>query len=136
MKPRGALIVDELFALLRHELSSVADRADISQNVVELRGAATCLIYVHGRANAPYRWGVTNNVLTRLRRQKLPWFVVLLHDGAQTGYVLSAAEVAHCTESVWPLGADGDYKPAVGSYLALGTHFLSLGAFLEYVRAS
>jgi hypothetical protein len=89
-----------------------------------------CLLYVKGRSGAPYRWGVTANVIARLRGQTLPWNIVLLYESKDTGYFLTSGDVLHCIQSVWPLGADGDYKVATGSYLSRAAPFSSFPALL------
>ncbi len=109
--------------------------AGVSHNVWRVTGAlasrhVNCLLYVKGRAEAPYRWGVTANVVARLQGQTLPWNTVLLYEKRDTGYFLTSGDVLHCIRSVWPLGADGDYKPATGSYLSRASHFSSFSALL------
>src|SRR2546425_764211 len=98
-----------------------ATSTGVSQNVWRATGTIgsrrlDSLLYVKGRAESPYRWGVTANVVARLRGQSVPWNTVLLYESKDMGYFLSSAYVLRCIKGVWPLGADGDYKPAVGSY--------------------
>ncbi len=107
----------------------------VSRNVWKVTGAlgsrqVNCLLYVKGRGEAPYRWGVTANVIARLSAQTLQWNTVLLYESKDTGYFLTSANVLHCIQSVGPLGADGDYKPAPGSYLNTATPFSSFPALL------
>lgn len=107
--------------------------SSISRNVVDVSGRLDCLAYVKGRGEAPYRWGVTANVISRLRRQPRRWFVVLLYELADTGYFLTPKQVSHNIVYVWPLGKDGDYKPSSGTYLATSTQFFSFKEFLMEV---
>lgn len=108
----------------------------LSRNVVDVTGRINCLLYVKGRGAAPYRWGVTANVVTGLYRQSRQWFVVLLHETAATGYLLTPRQVAHNIANVWPLAKDGDYKPSPGTYLEASTTFSSFKEFLCKVRAA
>ncbi len=131
----GAQIVADFVSALRKVTGLSVARSGISQNVWELDGSAQCLVYVKGRAAAPYRWGVTANVLERLKRDKRKWFTVLLYERKDTGYLLSAADVLYYATNVWPLGADGDYKPASGSYLSRNRPFESLSECVRGLHA-
>jgi hypothetical protein len=51
---------------------------------------------------------------------------VLLYESKDTGYLLSSADVLYYMRNVWPLGSDGDYKPASGKYLSRNAPFVSL----------
>jgi hypothetical protein len=64
------------------------------------------------------RWGVTKNVIDRLKNQNLPWYVILLFLSHESGYLLSMGDVNYYIKNVWPLGADGDYKLSEGNYLS------------------
>lgn len=131
----GAQIVAEFVsALVKVPGLSVA-RSGVSQNVWELDGSAQCLLYVKGRGEAPYRWGVTANVVERLKREKRKWFTVLLYESKDTGYLLSSADVLYYIKNVWPLGGDGDYKPASGTYLSRNAPFTSLMECVRGLRA-
>lgn len=130
----GAQIVRNFVSELRKRGFTVAGTG-MSQNVWKVTGTigshqVNCLLYVKGRSEAPYRWGITANVVARLKGQTLPWNTVLLYESKDTGYFLTSADVLHCIRSVWPLAADGDYKPAAGSYLSRATPFTSFSALL------
>ncbi len=130
----GAQIVRNFLSALRASGLTVAP-SGISQNVWRVTGSVDsrhldCLLYVKGRAEAPYRWGVTANVIGRLKGQSRPWKTVLLYERKDTGYLLSSVDTLYCANSVWPLGADGDYKPAAGSYLSRAATFGSINAIL------
>ena len=102
-----------------------------NRSVYEITGKLNCLLYLHYRSSSPYRWGVTANVVAKLREQSKPWAVVLFFDSYEKGYLLTSTDVIYYTEKVWPLANDGDYKPAApGSYLAKNTPFNSLDEFL------
>lgn len=130
----GNTIVREFVERLRKTPGLSVKYSSVSRNVVDVGGRVDCLAYVKGRGEAPYRWGVTANVISRLRRQSRRWFVVLLYESADTGYFLTPKQVGHNITHVWPLGKDGDYKPSSGTYLAASTHFFSFKAFLAEVR--
>ena len=131
----GARIVREFVSALRKRGLTVRT-SGVSQNVWRVTGALDsrkldCLLYAKGRGETPYRWGVTANVVTRLKGQAVPWSTVLLYESKDTGYFLTSADTLYCVRTVWPLGADGDYKPAAGSYLSKATPFTSFHGFLS-----
>src|SRR5437016_1999694 len=85
--------------LTKHGLAVAA--AGMSHNVWKVTGAVasrqvSCLLYVKGRAEAPYRWGVTANVVARLKGQTLSWNTVLLYESRDTGYFLTSGDVLYC----------------------------------------
>lgn len=124
---------DEIVADFTHAVSTQPGfkitRSPISRNVFDLIGPAKCLLYVKARSEGPWRWGVTANVLTRLQAQDKPWAVVLLAGSHDAGFLLSRHDVEFYTRSVWPLGKDGDYKPAKGTYLKRNIPFDTMEAF-------
>ena len=101
-------------------------RTSISRQVFEMTGSKNCLLYVKSRSAHPFKWGVTANVIDRLKNQDLPWFVILLFLSYETGYLLSSNDVKYYIKGVWPLAADGDYKPAEGTYLSKSNPFNSV----------
>ena len=121
----GAQIVADFVSAFGKVAGLSVTRSGISQNVWELDGSVQCLLYVKGRGEAPYRWGVTANVVERLKKQKRKWFTVLLYESKDTGYLLSSTDVLYYIKNVWPLGDDGDYKPASGTYLSRNAPFTS-----------
>jgi hypothetical protein len=131
----GAQIVADFVAALRGVPGVTVARTGLSSNVFELTGPVHCLLYVKGRAETPYRWGVTANVISRLKAQAQDWQVVLLYEAKDSGYLLAAEDVLHYIGRVWPLGADGDYKPAPGSYLSRNSPFKSFATFTRQVGA-
>jgi len=108
--------------------------SSISKNVFRLSGNFESLIYVKGRGEEPHRWGVTKNVVKRLEDQNIPWFVILLFNTPETGYLLSQSDVRSYISSVWPLGSDGDYKTASGSYLSNNAPFHSISIFSDQIE--
>lgn len=107
-----------------------------NRSVYEITGQITCLLSLHYISHSPYRWGVTANVVEKLKEQSKPWAVVLFFDSYEKGYLLPSTDVIYYTENVWPLADDGDYKPAApGSYLSRNTPFNSLDEFLVQLSA-
>ena len=132
----GLQIVADFVSTLGKTRGVTVTRSDISQNVFEVDGRSSCLLYVKGRGEAPYNWGATANIVERLKQQKQRWFMVLLYESRNTGYFLPSADVTHyIMENVWPLALDGDYKPAVGTYLACNKPFASFDEFLSLLDA-
>ena len=107
-----------------------------NRSVYEITGKLNCILSLHYISHPPYRWGVTANVVDKLREQSKPWAVVLFFDSHEKGYLLTSTDVIYYTEKVWPLANDGDYKPAApGSYLAKNKPFYSLDEFLKQLFA-
>jgi len=104
-----------------------------NRSVYELSGKINCLLSLHFISARPYRWGVTANVVDKLKKQDKSWGVVLFFESHSTGYLLSSADVLHyINNSIWPLAGDGDYKPAApGSYLAKNAPFYSIDEFVS-----
>ena len=91
-------------------------------------------MYVKARSAHPIRWGVTKNVIDRLKNQNLPWYVILLFLSHESGYLLSMDDANYYIKNVWPLGADGDYKPSEGSYLSRNRPSNSLLSVMEELK--
>ena len=131
----GAQIVGDFVSDLRKYGLDVAPTG-VSPNVWKVTGSVgshevNCLLYVKGRGQAPYKWGVTANVIDCLTGQTLPWDTVLIYESKHTGYFLTSDDVHYFTQ-----GKDGDYKPAGGSYLDGATQFFSFSAFLELMQGT
>lgn len=134
MSIRAQIVADFISALGRTPGLSIS-RSRVSQNVWQVDGSTQCLLYIKGRGEVPYRWGVTSNVVERLKREQQKWFTVLLYESESTGYLLSSADVLYYIKNVWPLAGDGDYKPASGTYLSRNMPFHSYNEFLRALRA-
>lgn len=106
----------------------------ISRQVFEVDYDRKHLLYVKARSARPVRWGVTANVISRLKGQKLPWCVVLLYFTHESGYLLTSDDVDYYIKNVWPLGADGDYKPSEGSYLRINDPFNSMASMMKELK--
>ena len=133
MQPGTRIVADFVTAIASCGHYSIA-RTQLSQNVYHISGDADLLVYVKGRAGEPYRWGITANIITRLRQQTIKWVVILLYDTKETGYFLPSSDVLYYIQKTWPLGADGDYKPATGSYLRNHQPFNSLEMLFALMR--
>ena len=131
----GTKIVTEFVAALRSLPSATVASTSLSRNVFQLSAHTSCLLYVKGRAEQPHRWGVTANVVSRLQAQSQPWYVILLYESKETGYLLSASDVIYYMNGIWPIGTDGDYKPAPGTYLQRNSPFKSFANFSRLVGA-
>jgi hypothetical protein len=102
----------------------------VGKNIIELSGSINSLIYYKVRSERPFRWGVTYNRIDELELSGRKWFLVLLYESPNTGYLITAQEVNHYL-SIWPLGSDGDYKVSTGSYLQFNQPFISFPTFLH-----
>ena len=123
---KGIQIVSDFVQAINHLTDYTATRTSISRQVFEIASSKNCLFYVKSRSAYPFKWGVTANVIDRLNNQDLPWFVILLFLSHKTGYLLSSNDVSYYIKNVWPLAADGDYKPAERTYLQKNNPFNSL----------
>ena len=123
---KGTRIVSDFIKSINQMNNLSATRTSISKQVFEINDLKNCLIYVKSRSDYPLKWGVTANVIGRLNNQNLPWFVILLFLSHKTGYLLDSNDVDYYIRNVWPLGSDGDYKPAEGTYLDRNMPFSSV----------
>jgi hypothetical protein len=102
----------------------------ISRNIIEILGKIDCLVYFKVRSAEPFRWGVTANRIEELNRSNIKWFIVLLYESPETGYLLSSEDVSRY-RSIWACGRDGDYKVGPGSYLQFNRPFNSFSEFVD-----
>ena len=102
----------------------------MSRNIIELSGSMNCLIYFKVRSEKLYRWGVTKNRIDELKQSDMKWFLVLLYESPNTGYLITARDLNRYL-SIWPRGSDGDYKVAPGSSLQFNIPFHSFSEFLN-----
>ena len=131
---KGSQIVSNFRKAIQNQYGTGLKFTPISRQVFELEGERNCLLYVKARSARPIRWGVTKNVIDRLKNQSLPWFVILLFLSHESGYLLSMDDIEYYIKSVWPLGADGDYKPSEGRYLSRNNPFNSLLSLMEQIK--
>ena len=100
-----------------------------SRNIIELSGSINCLLYFKVRSSYPYRWGVTANRIIELNKSGKKWYLVLLYESTDTGYLITSEEVSRYL-SIWALGRDGDYKVGPGKYLKFNDPFQLFSEFL------
>lgn len=131
MSTKGAQLVSDFIQALNAQNGIMANRTVISRNVFEFNGKGKSLLYVKGRAEHPYRWGVTANVINSLQAQPKNWMVILLFESHEKGYLLNSRDVEYYIHKVWPLGTDGDYKPATGPYLSRN---MALNSMLDFIK--
>ena len=132
---KGTEIVKKFIRALNARNGVSVLHIPISRNVFEYNGENKILLYVKGRAEEPYRWGVTANVINRLRSESKPWVVILLFDTHEKGYLLTSDDTDRYIKDVWPLGSDGDYKPATGSYLGNNSPLYSLDSVINEIES-
>jgi len=130
----GSQIISNFRESIQGEYGKKLKLTSISKQVFELEDERNCLLYVKARSANPKKWGVTKNVIDRLKNQNSPWFVILLFLSHENGYLLSMDDVSFYIKSVWPLGTDGDYKPSEGSYLSRNRPFNSLSSLIEELK--
>jgi hypothetical protein len=131
---KGSQIVSNFKKAMQDKFGIGLKFTPISKQVFKLEGTNKCLLYVKARSAHPIRWGVTRNVINRLKNQDLPWVVILLFLSHESGYFLSSDDVEYYIKNVWPLGSDGDYKPSEGSYLSRNNPFNSISSIVEEIK--
>jgi hypothetical protein len=107
-----------------------------THNIVELSGQIDCLIYIHIRSEEPYRWGVTKTRVEELAKLQKKWFVVLLFETPEEGYLLTANDVRrYINENLWPLGKNeknkNEYKVQPGKSLKYHKPFKTFQEFMN-----
>jgi hypothetical protein len=130
---RGTQLVTNFLKELNTLQGINVSKSSISRNVFKFRYHNKSLLYIKGRAQKPYRWGVTANVIDRLHEQPIKWYVILLFESHEKGYLLNSQDVDYYIKNVWPLGQDGDYKPATGSYLSKNSAIYSIKEFIKII---
>lgn len=128
---KGIKIVNDFVYALNALNGITINQTIISRNVFELKSTVNYLLYIKGRAAQPYRWGITANVVDKLKSQHKNWCVILLFDSCNKGYLLTPQDVEFYIQNVWPLGRDGDYKPATGSYLSMNVALHSINEIIK-----
>lgn len=85
--------------------------------VYELSGKIDCLLYIKAIAHPPHHWGITKHTVEKIETISVPWFIILLYDSPETGYVISSSEYyKKIRDHIWP-DAQGDYKISEGKSL-------------------
>ena len=106
-----------------------------TRNIVELSGQIGCLIYIHIRSEEPYRWGVTKTRVKEFENLCKKWFVVLLYETSENGYLLSDSDVRrYISENLWPLGRGrngNEYKVQPGKSLKYHKPFKTFQEFMN-----
>jgi hypothetical protein len=106
-----------------------------TNNIVELSGHINCLLYFKIRSADPYRWGVTKSRIEEIENLNKKWFVVLLYETPENGYLLTANDVRrYINENLWPLGRgrnSNEYKVQLGKTLKYNKPFKT---FEDFVR--
>jgi len=84
----------------------------ISRNIIMIKThPVPILLYVKVRNERPGFWGLTANQIAKLIDSGIIWYVILLLESLDTGYILSSVEVErHINNADWILSRDGDYK--------------------------
>ena len=129
----GNQIVKELVEALSavSDLTVTPSSVSRMRKVFQLSGQLNGLIFLHGIAKYPHRWGITKNTMGKIKSQRKPWAVILLHDSKDTGYIISSVEAHNrIARSLWPFH-QGDYKITEGKSLVDIPHFSSVNELLD-----
>lgn len=107
-----------------------------SEHIVEFSGSINCLAYIKVRSEKPYTWGLTANQIRKFKQSGKDWIVVLLYETPDTGYLLSADDVAR-NSPAWSI-KQGDYKVNRGNidyckpFISIDQLFQRLHQTLQY----
>ena len=108
-----------------------------TNKIIELAGQINCLLYLKIRSEKPYRWGVTESRIEELRTSSKKWFIVLLFETPNNGYLLTSQHVErYLTEGLWPRGRDknkNEYKISPGKALQYNKPFHSFRDLIKYL---
>ncbi len=106
-----------------------------TNSIVELSGRINCLLYFKIRSTEPYRWGITKTRIEELEDLHKKWFVVLLYESPESGYLLTNKDVKrYINENLWPLGGDknkNEYKIGPENTLKYNKPFQTFKEFLK-----
>ncbi len=106
-----------------------------TNNIIELKGNINCLIYCKIRSGPPYQWGITTNRINELKSSRKKWFIILLFETSNNGYLLTANDVErYLNEKLWPIGSDrnkNEYKISRGKTLKYNKPFENFLDLLE-----
>ena len=132
---KGLRIVKHFTIALNESNYNTINIRMISSNVFKTKiNENEVLLYVKGRSEKPFKWGVTRNIVKKLESQNLDWYIILLYSTNQSGYFLSSGEVIEkINRKIWPLANDGDYKPAEGNYLKNCKKFTNIDELINLI---
>lgn len=106
-----------------------------TSSIVELSGSINCLLYFKIRSTEPYRWGITKTRIEELESLHKKFFVVLLYENPENGFLLTNNGVRrYINENLWPLGRGrngNEYKVQLGKTLKYNKPFQTFKEFLE-----
>ena len=107
-----------------------------TSNIIELDGYLNCLLYFKIRSGEPYNWGVTKSRIEELQASGKKWFIVLLFETPNNGYLLTSKDVErYIDEGLWPMGRDkknkNEYKISPGKALQHKHRFHTFDDFIN-----
>ena len=107
-----------------------------TKNIIELNGSLNCLLYFKIRSEEPYRWGVTKSRIEELQASGKKWFIILLFETPNNGYLLTPKDVErYIIEGLWPMGRDqknkNEYKINTGKPLQKNNPFNTSEDFIN-----
>ena len=110
-----------------------------TNSILELSGYIDCLLYFKIRSAAPYRWGITKNRIEEIENSHKKWFVALLYETPDNGYLLSSDEVrSYIRKGLWPLGRGrnrNEYKIRPGTPLQYNQPFNKFSKFMKLLKS-
>lgn len=125
----------EILRSFKNDLVRILDceiKQSLSRQVFELTGSYNCLLYLKTRKHKRANWGITENVINRLKNQSKPWLVILLSSDQNNGYVLNENDIDYYISKFWDLNDDGDYKTS--TTLNKEKWFNSLNEFVIFLE--
>ena len=107
-----------------------------TKNIIELNGSLNCLLYFKIRSGKPFRWAATKSRIEELQASGEKWFIVLLFETPNNGYLLTSKDVErYIDEGLWPLGRDwknkNEYKISIVKSLQYNRPFHTSEDFIN-----
>jgi len=130
------LLLEEIGKEKDFRCQSYESKGRWTKNIIELNGSLNCLLYFKIRSGKPYRWAATKSRIEELQASGKKWFIVLLFETHNNGYLLTSKDVErYIDEGLWPMGRDkknkNEYKICRGKPLQNNHHFSTFEDFIN-----
>ncbi len=107
------------------------------KRIIELKGSLNCFIYFKIRSGKPYTWGITKSRIDNLQNSGENWFILLLFETPNNGYIIKPKEAKrYREEGLWPMGHGknkNEYKIGPGTRLQYSHLFNNSEDFLSHI---
>ena len=130
------LLLEEIGKEKEFRCRSYESKRRWTKNIIKLDGYLNCLLYFKIRSGKPYRWAATKSRIEELQASGKKWFIVLLLETPNNGYLLTSKDVdRYIDEGLWPMGRDkknkNEYKISTGKTLQYNHPFHTSEDFIN-----